>query len=132
MHFAVFAADLRMAQLLSSLGCSIHITESQGLNLLHIVVLFWTKSAPHKEASRSILKWLIAEGCNHTARTMHGETPLECAESQHPLPQWAIDDLQMLESMDGSSHKTALQVNVGEHPDHTIVITQDEGETGTS
>ena len=132
MHSAVFAADHRMVQLLSSIGCSIHTTESHGLNLLHIVVYFWTISAQHEEAYRSILKWLIAEGCDHTARNMYGETPLECAKSQFPPPQWAIDDLQRLESMDSSTQQSALQVDMGERPNHLIVITDDEGETGTS
>ena len=125
MHFAVFADDLKMVQLLSSLGCSIHITESQGLDLLHIVVLFWKQS---RGDYRSLLEWLIAEGCDHTARTMYGDTPLECAKSQRPPPQWAIDALQMLESKGSGAPKTALEVNMGEDPDHPIVITDDEGE----
>lgn len=52
MHFAVFAADFRIVQLLSSLGFSIHIKK---VNVLVFVVLFWKKSTQQEEVYRGTL-----------------------------------------------------------------------------
>lgn len=135
-QYAVFAADVQMVQLLASLGCSIHVRGEEGYNLLHIVVTRSMETPEREEAFQALIKWLIAEGCDHTALNDYGQTPLECAES-HDSPQWAVAILQKhtIESTDtGVDEAIAASesVNFGQDRDHPIMITDDEEERPTS
>jgi hypothetical protein len=80
-QYAVFAADVQMVQLLASLGCSIHVRDEKGYNLLHIAVTRPMETTQREGAYQALIKWLIAEGCDHTALNNDGESPLECAKS---------------------------------------------------
>lgn len=131
MHYAVFAANLRMVRLLSSLGCSINIRDEEGYNLMHIVVTRRMAQTQREEAYKSLLEWLMAEGCDPNALNNDGETPLECAKNQ-VAPQWAVDILQThaIESMDSNTHEAALEANVGLNPQYPIDISSDEETDG--
>lgn len=140
-HYAVIAADLQMVQLLACLGCSIHIQDEEGYNLLHFAVTRRMETSQREEAYKDLIKWLIAEGCDCTTVNKNGESPLECARNEDS-PQWAIDILQMqiaqiardadaIEPMDTGADEAVLEgetVNVGQEPDHLIIISDDEEE----
>jgi hypothetical protein len=135
-QYAVLAADLQMVQLLASLGCSIHVRDEKGYNLLHIAVTSPMETTQREGAYQALIKWLIAEGCDHTALNNGGKTPLECAKSQNS-PQWAVDILQMhtIESMDTDADEAVPEgasMNFGQDQDHPIIITDDEEESHAS
>ncbi|KAJ5742574.1 uncharacterized protein N7511_011306 [Penicillium nucicola] len=135
-QYAVFAADVQMVQLLASLGCSIHVRDKEGYNLLHVVVTRSIETTKREEAFQALIKWLIAEGCDHTAQNDDGQTPLECAKSQYS-PQWAVAILRKhtIESTDTGADEAIPSdesVNFGHDEDHPIMITDDEEERDTS
>ena len=144
-HYAIIAADLQMVRLLACLGCSIHIQDEEGYNLLHFAVTRRMETSQREEAYKDLIKWLIAEGCDCTTVNKDGDTPFECAKNQDS-PKWAVDILQMqigqvardmdtIEPMDTGADEAvpeAERVNVGQGPDHPIVISDDEEERHAS